>query len=391
MDASDADLVRQALSGDKAAFGALVERHRPMAARLAGRMLGDPAAAEDVTQEACLYAFLELGQLRQPERFAAWLVGIALNLCRVHLRLRRFELSLDDEAGGRVAEGFTWADAQPSPEASYELRELHQLALDAVAALPLEQQVTVRWYYLDGLSLREIGQLAGVPLGTVKARLSRARQRLRAELAREFATQEPPALPRKETAMVEMIVHDVMVWMPRSAAQSDDSKFGFIPPLAGRCIVLLKERVGERVLPLWIGPVEASDIARHLAGKSFPRPMTMDLMARLLAAGHITVERAAVSRLHEDVYYGTLWVRAGDSVHEIDARPSDVLGLALRVKAPIFASDEVLAKMGLGPEKLQAELDQVRTAPWPALDPAAAEEPAEMDWRSLPKFFQAAP
>src|SRR5712691_5833923 len=111
METSDADLVRQALSGDKAAFGALVQRHRPMAARLAGRMLADPAAAEDVAQEACLYAFLELGQLRQPERFAAWLYGIAVNLCRLRLRLRmrRVELSLDQDEGGWLAAGFSWA------------------------------------------------------------------------------------------------------------------------------------------------------------------------------------------------------------------------------------------------------------------------------------------
>jgi RNA polymerase sigma factor (sigma-70 family) len=393
METSDADLVRQALSGDKAAFGALVQRHRPMAARLAGRMLADPAAAEDVAQEACLYAFLELGQLRQPERFAAWLYGIAVNLCRLRLRLRmrRVELSLDQDEGGWLAAGFSWADAQPTPEASFEIHELHQLVLNTVAILPVAQQSVVRLYYLDGLSLLEIGRLAGVPVGTVKARLSRARRRLRAGLAREFAEHEPPELPREEVTMVEMIVHDVMVWVPKGAVRPDDPVIGNLSAPQSRRTVLLKERAGERIIPIWIGPPEASDIARQLAGKSFPRPMTFDLMARLLEAGHVTVERAAVSRLHENTYYGTLWVRAGDSVHEIDARPSDMLSLALRVKAPIFASEDVLAQAGLGPDKLQAEFDQVRTAPRPELDPAVAGEPAEMEWRSLPAVIQTAP
>jgi RNA polymerase sigma-70 factor (ECF subfamily) len=383
MQASDADLVRFTLSGDKGTFGALVERHRPMVVRLAARMLADPAGAEDVTQEACLHAFLGLGQLRQPERFAAWLYGIAVNLCRMRLRMRRVELSLDLEDGGRLAPGFTWSDAQPTPEASYEVHELHQLVLSAVAVLPEAQQSAVRLYYLDGLSLVEIGRLAGVPVGTVKARLSRARQRLRVELAREFAKQEPPALPRKEAAMIEMIVQDVMVWGPKAATEP----FGWL----GRWIVLLKEKAGERIIPMWVGPPEAMDIAGQLAGKSLPRPMTIDLMVRLLEAGHTTVDRAAVSRLANEIFYGTLWVRIGDSVHEIDARPSDVLSLALRVKAPIFASEDVLAQAGLGPEKLQAEFDQVRTAPRPELDPAATAEPAEMEWRSLPAAIQAGP
>ena len=72
MHASDADLVKRALAGDRAAFGPLVERHRSILLRLAQRMLGDPAEAEDVAQEACLHAFLSLSRLRDPERFGAW-------------------------------------------------------------------------------------------------------------------------------------------------------------------------------------------------------------------------------------------------------------------------------------------------------------------------------
>ncbi len=89
MDASDADLVKRVLAGDWAAFGPLVDRQRPVLLRLAQRMLGDPAEAEDVAQEVCLHAFLSLSRLRDPERFAAWLYGIAVNLCRMRLRTRR--------------------------------------------------------------------------------------------------------------------------------------------------------------------------------------------------------------------------------------------------------------------------------------------------------------
>ena len=88
MDTSDAEFVKRALTGDRAAFGPLVERHRPRALRLASHMLGDLVEAEDAAQAACLHAFLSLSRLRDPERFAAWLCGIVVTVCRLRLRLR---------------------------------------------------------------------------------------------------------------------------------------------------------------------------------------------------------------------------------------------------------------------------------------------------------------
>src|SRR5574341_29199 len=136
MDASDADLVKRVLAGDRAAFGPLVERQRPVLLRLAQRMLGDPAEAEDVAQEVCLHAFLSLRRLRDPGRFAAWLYGIAVNLCRLHLRSRRSTYALEDWAGGRAAPGFVWAETQPAPETAYEIRELHTVVLKGISSLP---------------------------------------------------------------------------------------------------------------------------------------------------------------------------------------------------------------------------------------------------------------
>jgi RNA polymerase sigma-70 factor (ECF subfamily) len=140
---SDRALVERALCGDKAAFGGLVERHRPMAVRLASRMLSDSAEADDVAQEACLHAFLTLNRLRDPERFGAWLYGIVVNLCRLRLRLRarRTVYTLEDWDGGRVAAGFQWSEIELSPEAAYEIRELHALILRAIELLPDEQRV----------------------------------------------------------------------------------------------------------------------------------------------------------------------------------------------------------------------------------------------------------
>src|SRR4051794_31626704 len=100
---SDAELVARVRAGDKAAFGGLIERHRPMALRLAWRLLGNNTDSEDVAQEACIQAFLGLDRLRSPERFGSWLGGMALNLARMRVRARRVAFSLDDWVGGRLA------------------------------------------------------------------------------------------------------------------------------------------------------------------------------------------------------------------------------------------------------------------------------------------------
>ena len=208
MDADDAPLVEQALAGDREAFGRLVSRHWPMLVRLVARLLDDPPEAEDVAQEACLQALLDLRSLRDPGRFGAWLAGIGLNLARMRLRGRRFRGRAEGWEGGRLELGFIPSNL-PSPEAVYEARELDGLVLRAIAGLPAELQAAVRLYYFDGLSLAEIAALVGVPAGTIKARLHRARGRLRMSLA-------PARLPAsvketEEARMIEVIVQGVVI------------------------------------------------------------------------------------------------------------------------------------------------------------------------------------
>src|SRR6266508_4854906 len=99
---TDGELVAAALAGERAAFGELIDRHRPRAVGLARRLLGDPLEAEDVVQEALLQAYLGLEELRAPERFGAWLCGIAANLAKMRLRAAARGLtSLEELDGGR--------------------------------------------------------------------------------------------------------------------------------------------------------------------------------------------------------------------------------------------------------------------------------------------------
>ena len=119
---------------------------------------------------------------------------------------------------------------------------------------------------------------------------------------------------------------------------------------ATRRVVLLAAGDPERVVPIWLGGFEGDGIACALLGKAFKRPMTYEFIARLLKAAGAEVQHAAVTRLEDETFYATLWMRTPDgAVHEIDARPSDALALALRVGAPIFMHAAVMEAQGVPP------------------------------------------
>jgi uncharacterized protein len=354
----DASLVAQVLGGDPSAFGPLIDRHRPAAMRLARRLLSHPADAEDVVQEALLQAFLGLHALRLTERFGAWLLGIVVNLCRMRWRGRPAVYALEDWEGGRVVPGATWVDLQPSPDVMAEAQELHGLVLGAIALLPAEPQQAVRRHYLEGLTLWDIAGLAGVPVGTINARLHRARVRWRQHVGRAVAD-APAPIPAiaEEVSMIAVAIHDLIVRAPTDAAGQWPAAHEYNPPedqmrrqiereirirrLAPLCVVLLKEQAGVRILPIWIGLSEGLALMLHLNATTTPRPMTYDLTARLLEVAEVRVERVTVTSLRDNTFYATIRVRVGDRVHDVDARPSDALNVALRVNAPIYVAPEV--------------------------------------------------
>ena len=107
-------------------------------------------------------------------------------------------------------------------------------------------------------------------------------------------------------------------------------------------VVILKELVGDRVLPIWIGPAEASAIAMQLADMEFSRPLTHDLICSVLRGLGGAVQKVIISRVESSTYYAELIVRRNGKVFSVDARPSDSIAVALRVEARIFAQDDLL-------------------------------------------------
>ena len=107
-------------------------------------------------------------------------------------------------------------------------------------------------------------------------------------------------------------------------------------------VVLLKEKDGERMMPIWIGPSEASAIAMEIAGVKFKRPLTHDLFKQCLVELEVEVESVLINELKDNTYFARIFLKKGDQVIELDARPSDSIALALRMKAPIHTTDELL-------------------------------------------------
>jgi RNA polymerase sigma factor (sigma-70 family) len=357
----DSELVAATLQGDRSAFALLLDRHVERVRALAGRLL-PPHDAEDVTQEALLQAYLGLDRLRNPAHFGSWLYGITLNLAKMRLRSR---------AAARLRFGGAENQSahEPSPEQALETQELAELVRAALDALPPREREAMLLHYAEGLTSPEMASVLGEQPGTVRVRLHRGRRRLHERLL-ELAPNLRPS--EKEAEMIEVAVEDVVV---RLANEDGDG-----PPIVGPMrIVLLKERDGERVLPIWVGAPEGDALALQLGGEAMPRPLTADLMARLLDAADARVERVVVQRFsaRDNTFYATIAVVSADRTEEIDARPSDALNLATRIGAPIFVAKEVMAKAVtddletvLAEEEASFGLEPSPSGEWRSLSPA---------------------
>jgi bifunctional DNase/RNase len=115
-----------------------------------------------------------------------------------------------------------------------------------------------------------------------------------------------------------------------------------IDPITNMPIVILKDADDQRTLPIWVGPVEANAIAIQMENITTPRPMTHDLLVRVMADLGATLDRVVVADLSENTFYAQLVLRRAEVVVVVDARPSDALALALRTKARVFVSEHVL-------------------------------------------------
>lgn len=107
-------------------------------------------------------------------------------------------------------------------------------------------------------------------------------------------------------------------------------------------VLLLRERGGRRVLPIWVGPIEASAITYAARHEPFDRPLTLDVIKRILEALGGKVERVIITGLKDNTYYANLVISRNNEVISIDARPSDSVAVAIHMRAPIFVDEGLM-------------------------------------------------
>lgn len=114
-------------------------------------------------------------------------------------------------------------------------------------------------------------------------------------------------------------------------------------------VVILKELGSDRYLPIWIGPFEADAITIALQGVEIPRPLTHDLLKRVVDELGGEISHILVSDLREDTFYARIVMDANGRHAEIDARPSDAIALAVRARVPIYVMESVMDRAGVEP------------------------------------------
>lgn len=172
-------LVELAKGGDADAFGALVERHQNRLYRFILKSVNSPADARDLTQEALLQAYRCLDSFNGTARFSTWLTGIALNLVRN--QVNRAPKCHFVECNEEIMANIT--NTLDDPAHHHQQKASLGVLACAIEDLPADMREYLVLIGLEGHSYEEVAQLLEVPLGTVKSKMSRARQKLRQDLA----------------------------------------------------------------------------------------------------------------------------------------------------------------------------------------------------------------
>jgi len=175
-------LAERAQQGDLAAFNQLVVTYQELAYNVAYRILADGASADDAAQTAFISAYRKLDTF-QGGSFRAWLMRIVTNACYDEIRKQKRRpvtpLEPTDPESGEEFDSANWlADGNASPEEAVEMAELDSAVQHCLAGLPEEFRIVAVMVDVEGMDYQEVSAIIGTPLGTIKSRLSRARQRL---------------------------------------------------------------------------------------------------------------------------------------------------------------------------------------------------------------------
>lgn len=339
----DRVLVRRARVGDRAAFAVLIERHYPILLSSCRRAARDAELARDAAQQAVLTAMLGLHRLRDEDRFAAWLIGIGLNVCRTFIATGARTIAAPEPVID-YARTVQSVARDSHPQDHVEEAELAASVHAAIRELPAGQRQAVILFYLAGLTHAEIAEELSTRAGAVKTRLHKARRSLRTPL--EPLWKEYFAMPTQDQSLVPVRIADLR----RTAATQPESR---------RHVVFLEELDGDRRMPIWIGATEATALAVILESVELPRPGPYHFAAALLQAAGGEVREVRIVKLTDSIFFAQALLADGTA---IDARPSDALTLASLTGSPMYVAEEVLNEADEGQARLSDLVRKARQA-----------------------------
>jgi bifunctional DNase/RNase len=143
-----------------------------------------------------------------------------------------------------------------------------------------------------------------------------------------------------------------------------------VDPITNMPIVILKDKLGERILRIWVGLFEANAIALQIENVSTPRPMTHDLLRNIITDLDGSVDRVVVSDLKDNTFFAVIHLTVHGERIAIDARPSDAIALALRTRSPILVEETVIDN-AKSVEVFSEPMDNARLQKWlESLDPS---------------------
>jgi RNA polymerase sigma-70 factor, ECF subfamily len=182
-------LLRRLRDRDERAFRELIETHRDRVYNITYRMLGNRSEAEDIAQEVFITVFKTIDTFREESKFSTWLYRVTVNHCknRIKYLARRHDRDreeIDETTHGTGVNGTIGAPVPSSPAKALEAAQMEKVIQEAIANLEEDQRIVVVLRDVEDLSIEEICEITGLPDGTVKSRLHRARLVLRKRLQR---------------------------------------------------------------------------------------------------------------------------------------------------------------------------------------------------------------
>ncbi len=181
MERDDIELIQRTLSGDETAFSDLVKKYQKSVHALAWRKIKDFHIAEEITQDTFLHVYEKLSTLREPARFAGWLYVIASRRCIAWQRKQKRVAQSMETVSDEILEKTAYANYVSEQREETAAEHRRQVVESLLEKLPESERTVMILHYLGEMSCERISKFLGVSVNTVKSRLSRARNRLRAD------------------------------------------------------------------------------------------------------------------------------------------------------------------------------------------------------------------